>query len=188
MWEALGPIIRWPLYSPRRFIGVVVAVLAAVFLAGEVNDGATESAATTAVSSASQVDEAPSASAVPTRSAIGPATSGDSSYDSSTQDPAFAAADAAASLVAAWARPDLSAEAWSAGVRPLVTNDLWSNGLSMTDPASTPEVAVRGEPRQVAMNAEEAVLDVPTTGAWVRVRVVVAPDGEWLASSVEPAE
>jgi hypothetical protein len=58
----------------------------------------------------------------------------------------------------------------------------------MTDPASTPEVAVRGEPRQVAMNAEEAVLDVPTTGAWVRVRVVVAPDGEWLASSVEPAE
>lgn len=188
MWEALGPIIRWPLYSPRRFIGVVLAVLAAVFLAGEVNDGTRRSAATTAISPVPQVEEGPTASAMPTRSAPSPATDHDSPYDSSAPDPAFTAADAAAAFVAAWARPDLSAEAWSAGVRPLVTNDLWSNGLSMTDPASTPEVAVRGEPRQVAMNAEEAVLDVPTTGAWVRVRVVVAPDGEWLASSVEPAE
>src|SRR5690606_21930549 len=101
----------------------------------------------------------------------------DLSVDPAADDPSAAAADAAAAFVAAWARPDLDPEAWASNVRPLVTSDLWATGLSKTDPVSTPEVAVRGEPRQIAINAEEAVFDVPTTGDWVRVHAVPGPDG-----------
>jgi branched-chain amino acid transport system permease protein len=32
MWDVLAPIIRWPLYSPARFITVVVVTLVAVVL------------------------------------------------------------------------------------------------------------------------------------------------------------
>lgn len=111
------------------------------------------------------------------------------SVDPADDDPSAAAANAAAAFVASWARPDLDVEVWSAGVRPLATSELWSTGLSMTEPSSTPDVTVRGEPREVAMNAEEGVLDVPTTGAWVRVYVVPSPDHRgWLVSRVEPVD
>lgn len=190
MWEVLAPIVRWPLYSPARFIAVVVVALAGVFVVGEVNDDPAPVAAATGFASPTpaRVDASPSPSTAATASMPADATATDElSVDPADDDPSAAAADAAAAFVAAWARPDLDAKAWAAGVRPLVTSELWSTGLKLTDPSSTPEVTVRGEPRQVAMNAEEGVLDVPTTGAWVRVHVVSDPaEGEWLVSRVEP--
>ncbi|MDM7855798.1 hypothetical protein [Cellulomonas alba] len=192
MWDALAPIVRWPLYSARRFAAVVIVALAAVFLVGQANDHS-GSGPTTAVSASPS--EAVSTTAAPSPSDslsdnVVDRTAGtdDLGADETGGDPSAAAADAAAAFVAAWARPDLDAQAWSAGVRPLVTSELWSSGLSTTNPASTPDVTVRGQPRQVAINAEEGVLDVPTTGAWIRVHVVPAPaGGTWLVSSVEPA-
>lgn len=202
MWDVLAPIIRWPLYSPARFITVVVVTLVAVVLIGEVNEGRDASvAAADSPSSTGQISPWPSTSpgttptdAVTTPSGTVPAVddaiaTDELSVDPAEDDPSAAAADAAAAFVAAWARPDLAPEAWEAGVRPLATAELWSSGLSLTDPSRAPEVAVRGEPRQVAMNAEEGVFDVPTTGAWVRVHVVRTPgETDWLVSSVEPAE
>ena len=39
------------------------------------------------------------------------------------------------------------------------------------------------------MNAEEGVLDVPTTGPWVRVHVVADAAGDtWLVSRVDPVD
>ncbi|WP_182112337.1 MULTISPECIES: hypothetical protein [unclassified Actinotalea] len=111
------------------------------------------------------------------------------SVDPAEHHRSAAAADAASAFVAAWARPDLDTEAWSAGVRPLATSELWTTALSLTDPSRTPEVTVRGEPRQVAMNAEDGVFDVPTTGAWVRVHVVPGADDDgWLVSRVEAVD
>ncbi|MCK9795222.1 hypothetical protein M1843_15840 [Isoptericola sp. 4D.3] len=196
MWEVLAPIVRWPLYSPLRFIAVVVGVLVAVFLVGEVNDeGAAPAAAVVVSATPEAVPGSPSSTSSGETSSpsttAGEAASADAtddlSVDPAADNPGAAAADAAAAFVAAWARPDLDPEAWAGNVRPLVTSDLWTTGLSMTDPASTPEVTVRGEPRQIAINAEEAVFDVPTTGDWVRVHAVPGPDGAtWLVSSVEP--
>ncbi|MFI2102912.1 hypothetical protein ACH436_06445 [Isoptericola sp. NPDC019693] len=197
MWEMLAPIVRWPLYSPLRFVGVVVIALVAVFFAGEINDeeGASSAAVVQSaspesvdglLSSAPTPDET-SSSSMATGDAASVGASDDLSADPAADDPAAAAADVAAAFVAAWARPNLDSDTWASNVRPLATSDLWSTALSMTDPASTPEVTVRGEPRQVAINAEEAVFDVPTTGDWVRVRVVPSPDdATWLVSRVEP--
>ncbi|MFE7407169.1 hypothetical protein [Isoptericola sp. NPDC057559] len=193
----LAPIVRWPLYSPLRFVGVVVIALVAVFFAGEINDEeSTSPAAVVRSASPEVVDSSPSSAPTPDETSSSSTTTGDAapvgatddlSADPAADDPAAAAADAAAAFVAAWARPDLDPDTWASNVRPLATSDLWSSGLSMTDPASTPEVTVRGEPRQVAINAEEAVFDVPTTGDWVRVHAVPDPDdATWLVSRVEP--
>ena len=192
MWEAIAPIIRWPLYSPARFGAVVILALVGVFAVGEINDdsGLPAPGADLGSSTVSMAHATPSSTGRPTSQATDDASATDElSVDPAGHDPSAAAADAAAAFVAAWARPDLDAQEWSAGVLPLATSELWSTGLSMTDPSSTPEVTVRGEPRQVAMNAEEGVLDVPTTGAWVRVHVVPGPgDGAWLVSRVEPLD
>ncbi len=189
MWEVFGPIVRWPLYSPVRFITVVIAALVAVIIAGEVNN---DPVATAGPASPTVVR---GHSPLPPSTGSAGASSGDAwastdelSVDPADDDPSAAAADTAAAFVAAWARPDLDADEWTAGVRPLVTSELWSTGLNMTDPASTPAVVVRGEPRQLAINAEEAVFDVPTTGAWVRIQLTLGSDGgAWLVSGVEPA-
>ena len=192
MWEALAPIIRWPLYSPRRFVAVVVAALIGVFVIGEINDEpiAPASAPSSVLLVTSTAVASPPPSATPTSTVPSDASATDElSVDPADHDHSAAAADAAAAFVAAWARPDLGIEAWSAGVRPLSTSELWTTGLSLTDPSRTPEVTVRGEPRQVAMNAEEGVLDVPTTGPWVRVHVVPGADDDgWLVSRVGPVD
>jgi hypothetical protein len=205
MWELLAPIVRWPLYSPTRFVTVVLVTLVGVFLVGQINgdhDEATGRAGpehpasrdfgeppTSATSPATTVPY-PSPASVGALSRDDQGTNTDAlSVDPAADDPSAAAADAAAAFVAAWARPDLDAKAWAAGVRPLATDELWTSGLSQTDPSRAPQVTVRGEPRQVAMNAEEGVFDVPTTGAWVRVHVsLAAGDDAWLVSSVEPAD
>lgn len=190
MWEMLAPLIRWPLYSPARFATVVVVALVAVFVVGGARDDPTGSAnaSPSAAVTRSTDASATTASAAPQINADADAGATDElSEDPAERDRSAAAADAAAAFVAAWARPDLDAAEWAAGVRPLATEELWSTGLSMTDPSSTPTVTVRGEPRQVAINAEEGVLDVPTTGVWVRVRVVTDDaTGAWLVSSVDP--
>jgi hypothetical protein len=191
MWDVLAPIVRWPLYSPRRFIGVVIVAFVAVFMVGEINDGSRQNVAAPGPASPRVALARPSPMALATPAAV---ASGDASsatdalsVDPADEDPSAAAADSAAAFVAAWARPDLDGNAWAAGVRPLVTTELWSAGLKMTVPSSTPAVTVRGEPRQVAMNPKGGVFDVPTTGPWVRVHVVHAPaEGKWLVSDVEP--
>ena len=38
MWHLFGPLVRWPLHSPLRLLGVVVGVVMAVLLLGEIND------------------------------------------------------------------------------------------------------------------------------------------------------
>jgi hypothetical protein len=191
MWEVLAPIVRWPLYSPARFAAVVIGALVAVLIAGEINDGSGPHATTSRPAPSIVV---PQHSTPPPSTGSATASSGDASaateqlsVDPADGNPSAAAADTAAAFVAAWARPDLDADEWTAGVRPLVTTELWSTGLSMTDPASTPAVTVRGEPRQVGMNAEEAVFDVPTSGARVRIHLTRGADeGAWLVSGVEP--
>lgn len=199
MWHVLAPIVRWPLHSPWRLAGVVTALLVVIFVAGEINgdDRAPAVAATAAEESTAAPSDEPTSSS---HGSTGP-TAGehydessidvDGSSDADSLDPtetneSVAAATAAAEFVSEWARPDLAAETWLAGVRPLVTPELLQ-GLEATDPANLPEVAVSGEPVEVAMSKESGVFDVPTTGEHVRVFVSLDSDtSTWLVSSVEP--
>ncbi len=197
MWHLFGPLVRWPLHSPLRLLGVVVGVVMAVLLLGEINDrgGSSDAVARESASAeagATGADPSPTPTPSTTREAgddaDGAAAAGAGtdafSADPAASDPGVAAQQAAAEFVAAWARPDLDAAAWQAGLAPLTAPQLLQS-LADTDPVNLPAVTVSGEPFRVAANAEAAVFDVPTTGEFVRVHVQLI-DGAWLATDVQP--
>ncbi len=199
MWHLFGPIIRWPLHSPLRLFGVVVAAIAAVMLLGAINDRGEPRAEVSATPTPAATATTPSdgaAEPTPTPSATtggAPSTDGGTaaaggtdafSEDPAATDPGVAAQQAAAEFVAAWARPDLDAATWQAGLTSITAPQLLET-LADTDPANLPAVTVAGPPVEVAANAEAAVFDVPTTGEFVRVHVQLV-DGAWLATDVQP--
>lgn len=199
MWHLFGPIVRWPLHSPLRLLGVVVVAIAAIMLLGAFNDrGAAEAGTTPGTTTAATVPGAGTTSSPvstppaeagtdpqPTEGTTDAAGGTDAfSTDPAESDPAVAAQQAAAEFVAAWARPDQDAATWQAGVGPHATPELLQS-LADTDPGNLPAVTVSGPPVQVAANAEAGVFDVPTTGEFVRVFVELV-DGRWLATDVQP--
>jgi hypothetical protein len=208
MWHIFGPLVRWPLHSPLRLLGVVAAAVVAVMLLGALNDRGPASAQTgdgPTASATPSVTQAPSATASPTPGTAADGsgfpgegtdgTGGDAaggtdagtdavSADPTQDAPVLAAQQAAAEFVAAWARPDLDRAAWQAGLAGHATPELLQS-LADTDPANVPAVTVSGQPVEVAANAEAGVFDVPTTGQFVRVHVQLV-DGAWLATDVEP--
>ena len=197
MWHLFGPIVRWPLHSPLRLLGVIAAAIVVVMTLGAINDrGEPPGAAATPTPVASAGPEPvvePSASPTPAGGAAEEGTDGSDaaavgtdafSDDPAEDDPVVAAQQAAAEFVAAWARPDLDAATWQAGLAPHTAPELLES-LADTDPANVPAVTVTGQPVRVASNAEAGVFDVPTTGEFVRVFVQLV-DGRWLATDVQP--
>jgi hypothetical protein len=198
MWHIFGPVIRWPLHSPLRLLGVVVAAIAAVMLLGAINDrGSAPDAGSDTVAESPTPRASDGSSRMPTSPPTPTASPGDSdsdrldlagtdatSPDPAGDEPMLAAQQAAAEFVAAWARPDLDATSWQAGLAAHATPELMSS-LADTDPTNIPSVTVSGQPVEVASNAEAAVFDVPTTGEFVRVHVQLIV-GAWLATDVEP--
>ncbi|GAA2724015.1 hypothetical protein [Cellulomonas aerilata] len=197
MWHLFGPLIRWPLHSPLRLLGVIAAAVVAVMLLGAVNDRGTAgepvaagtTAATATPTPGRQPLATPSPSPSPTGRTDGTAggTAGGTdalSSDPTEDDPVLAAQQAAAEFVSVWARPDLDAATWQAGLAEHSTPELLAS-LTDADPANVPAVTVAGQPVEVAANAEAGVFDVPTTGEFVRVHVQLV-DGTWLATDVEP--
>jgi predicted lipid-binding transport protein (Tim44 family) len=196
MWHLFGPLIRWPLHSPLRLLGVIASAVVAVMLLGALNDRgpapADEAGPSPAVTVTATAGEQPAA-ASPAPSPTGEATASPGntaggtdafSDDPTTDEPVLAAQQAAAEFVAAWARPDLDTPTWQAGLAGHATPELLES-LTDTDPANVPAVTVSGQPVEVAANAEAGVFDVPTTGELVRVHVQLI-DGAWLATDVEP--
>src|SRR3954454_23244174 len=104
MWEAIAPIIRWPLYSPARFATVVVLALVSGFVIGEMNDDGGSAPPT--ASSASPLspigDASPSSSSTPTSTvAMADAATDELSVDPAEDDASARASNAAAAFVAA---------------------------------------------------------------------------------------
>lgn len=198
MWHLFGPIVRWPLHSPGRLLGVVAVAVAAILALGAINDRgpgpdtvSSATSATTPGSTAAASDKG--STSLPDRTATPPSTEERSATSAGTdafsEDPAtssavVAAQEAAAQFVAAWARPDLDSVSWQGGLAPYATPGL-RQALADTDPVNVPAMTVSGEPVKVAINAEAGVFDVPTTGSFVRVFVELV-DGTWLASDVQP--
>ncbi|WP_258724405.1 hypothetical protein [Cellulomonas sp. NS3] len=198
MWHLFGPIVRWPLHSPGRLLGVVAVAVAAILALGAINDrgsGPDTVSSTPSVMALGRTAVASdkASTSLPGRTATPPGTKDGSSTSAGTdafsEDPAassaiVAAQEAAAQFVAAWARPDLDPVSWLGGLAPYATPEL-RQALADTDPVNVPAVTVSGQPVQVAINAEAGVFDVPTTGSFVRVFVELV-DGTWLASDVQP--
>jgi hypothetical protein len=197
MWHLFGPLVRWPLHSPLRLLGVIVAVVAAIMMLGAINDRGSTAASvaeeTPAPAQSQDPGDEPSSVPSPPPSEVAEGTSGPQapaagtdafSSDPAAGDPGVAAQQAAAEFVAAWARPDLDASTWQAGLAPHTSPQLLQS-LADTDPANLPAVTVSGEPVRVAANAEAGVFDVPTTGEFVRVHVQLI-EGTWVATDVQP--
>ena len=200
MWHLFGPIVRWPLHSPLRLLGVIVAAIAVVMMLGAINDRGGPPRAVAGTRPTATATPEPGGTASPTPGATAGGTGAEGadaaggadaaagtdafSPDPAEDNPLVAAQQTAAEFVAAWARPDLDAATWQAGLAPHATPELLAT-LADTDPATGPAVTVTGQPVQVAANAEAGVFDVPTTGEFVRVFVQMV-DGAWRATDVQP--
>lgn len=190
MWHVIAPVVRWPLHNPRRLAAVLLTALVLIVGAGKINshsEPATEgvSAAPTRTDPSSTSSSVSSMSSTPTPATPTSvaATSFDEHIEEDVGTPEQAAAATAAGFVTAWARPDMPQRGWLAGLGPIVTSDFLAQ-LSTTDVTRVPAVQVSSAPVIVASAADSAVIDVPTTGEYVRVHLAVSDDA-WLVSSIE---
>lgn len=207
MWNLIKPVVRWPLRSPLRLLGVVVVIAALILTVGALRKS--DAPATATVTTA-----APSTTPTPTPSKTA------SMWDTPTPSPspllpgqtdpgadvdsfegrdegvagldagsaelvAMAAADAAVAYVTAWAHPDRTQTDWLAGLAPYVTARHYEE-LKTVDPANTANIQVTGPPIERAMYRDSASLIVPTTGDYISVYLIVDPAGIWLVTNAEP--
>lgn len=188
MWALLAPIMRWPLYSPRRLVAVVAGLITVVMIMGNCSGGDEPPADVGPTPTSTATATAPT-SPTPSSTAS-PATTKDENEEVGglTDEDATATHDqvsgeVAAGFITAWARPDLTADAWMQGLRPIITDRLASE-LEGADPATAPALSVVAEPIPVDTSADTVTFDVQTTGGMVRVHMVDV-DGTWLTDRLE---
>lgn len=189
--DVLGPWLRWPLYSPRRLVAVLVLVAAVVLGASRL------SAALSGTHR--QPDPVPVATtrhpvvAVPT-----PVVSSTSA--ARTVPPAPAPSTVVVSIppralsvtegfMTAWARPNLTQPVWWAGVRPYLSVEV-ARSLASTDPARVPASKITGRPYPIAVSPSgehptsvESL--VATNAGTMRVRAELVA-GRWVIGLLEP--
>jgi hypothetical protein len=192
LWEVLSPVIRWPLHSPTRFVAVIAAVIAAIFLASTVGGSSpvpTVGAAEVRTRASSGSAPPSPSSSVPTSPPSGSPSSG---APTATPDPVPPpAAKVAASFLAAWARPSAARQAWYAALRPMATADL-AKGLAAADPRNVPASKVTGalRAREVSPNLTaptRAVLVADTNAGPIAVTVTLSGT-TWLVQGIAPDE
>jgi hypothetical protein len=171
LWELLAPIVRWPMYSPKRLVAVLVGLTVAVFVIGKVSSDPL-SVAQTAASSIS-----PTVS-----STVSPAAT--SSTEASDPVPTSDALQVARAFVKAWAQPQLSPNAWWRQVSRY-TDEGFGQALGSTNPAQVPATRLRSV-RLVSQEGDRAEVNVRTDGPTVRV-LLVKDDSRWQVVNLLPS-
>lgn len=199
--ELLGPVLRWPLHSPRRLglvlAGLITALLLVAALTSPGGDappgGATAPVVPTTEPSGPHTEHT---TPVPAGTAwledlASPdpsdqtGTDGEVDADADADAGQVAAASAAAvAFVTAWARPDLAPEMWLAGLVD-VTDPAYLERLTTTDPANVPATAVTGPVEPIVTGAFYSEFLVPTDAGDLTVRVTYDGAG-WRVVSIRP--
>lgn len=193
--EVARPLLAWPLRSRGRLVAVVVAAIAALWFASSTLSGSAGSTpASTSTSSAAATSDALSttdtSSSEPAPITDEPKESSTSSATSSaspvTAPPA--AIDTARRFMGAWLHTNgVAADKWRAGMAPYITPNLKS-GFDSADPGRVPATKITGaiKANPVAADEDAFGLIVPTDGGPMSVGMV-ASNGQWLVSMIEPA-
>lgn len=177
---------QWPLRSPARLAGTVVAVLA---LAVAVSVGITAVGGGTGAgrapgSAAAGSRPAPGGPAPPTATVLPPVPDLKPATLPLSKAPA-AALDVARRWSKAWVRPaaGLTAQQWLDGLRPLTTDE-YLGVLGAVDPANIPATRVTGSPRPVQVAARSVQVQVPTDGPTL-LMLVVSTESGWRVAGYE---
>lgn len=187
LWEVLAPVVRWPMYSPMRFGLVLVAVLTALLVVGELtSDGSGDPPAASASPGSADTSSEPS-----TESGTGN-TNEPSPHAS---EPTHAGTERAVGtlarrFVAAYLESKDPRPAWLARLRGMATPEL-GRSLGTVDRANVAElgrrvvdVEVRGMSATAAAavvktDVGELTVEIAHSGQeWQVVRVVPTDPGE----------
>lgn len=164
----------WPLRSGRHLVVAVLALVAVgVAVAVALPDGSGSGASTGRAASE--------------RAGTG---AGSDAPDGATPARPYAppaALDAARAWAQAWVtHPEgITSEQWTEQLRPYTTADYLPQ-LRSVDPANVPADAVTGNPLPVSASGGSIMVDVPTNGAVLRLRMVRGVQG-WLVDGYEQA-
>lgn len=204
MWHILRPVVRWPLYSPRRLLLTVVGLVVVMMTTSQCSadlDPVPADPASTSTSSADPAPTDPTAepSASPSASPSpklepGQGASGKSEWDPERAPwdpvegvvvPALAPDEVAVMYVEQWAHPERTKTEWLAGLAPYVTANHYDE-LMTVDPANVEKLRVTGPAIEDHMGGDFAFFFVPV-GDGEYVRVSLSTGGEfWLAAGAEP--
>lgn len=181
-WEALAPVVRWPLHSPRRLAGFLVTVVAIVWLLAAVRPAAVADP-TPRQSSSTSPTRPPIATGGPSPTTPPPA----SPVATSPQIAGVASSpvEVAVRFVTAWARPDLPVETWQTDVIALATSQFGAQ-LRSVDPRNVPARAVTGPATPSSATEVAATVGVPTDAGPVVVDLALM-GSTWQVSGLAPA-
>ena len=151
-WEALAPLVRWPLHSPRRLAALLAAVVAIAAVAGH-HPGRRPVPPTPRRAPAEQrdvLDQVRQRRPLrPRRRARRRARRRPASAATSTPAVGVASSpgEVAVRFVTVWARPDLPVEAWRVDVTALATPEFGAQ-LATVLPVNVPARRVVGQSRR----------------------------------------
>jgi len=181
-WEAVAPLLRWLLHSPRRLAALVAVVVAVGWL---ITSHATSTGVEpAAIGLTSSTGPAPPAATVPPSAPWTPTAS-----TSATSTAAVGLArpgEVAVRFVTVWAHPERSVEAWRTEVSALATPEFGAQ-LRTVLPVNVPAHQVTGDPVMVSATELTAAVTVPTEAGPVLVDLALLGN-TWKVSSLTPAE
>lgn len=174
MRDQIRSILVWPLYSPRRALAVLVALVALVVAVAMAGGGGTE-----------RTDAQPAPTRSPSSSS--PAASSPSPSPSASTPPDLnAALDIARGFVAAWADPDHKddPDAWQKELAPYVTEQ-FGRKLASTDPRTIrPTEAIKARNTDTGGDTLTQVA-VETDDEPVSV-LLIWSGGRWWVYDIQP--
>ena len=181
-WQALAPVVRWPLHSPRRLASLVAVLFVIGWLVATLGPSGVADPAPGSVTSSTR-PPAPSAPASPSSSAASTASGGAMSAPAVWV--ASSPGEVAVQFVTVWARPDLPAEVWRTDVTALATPEFGAQ-LATVLPTNVPARRVVGSAVATSVTELVAAVTVPTDAGPVLVDLA-AINGAWRVCGVTPA-
>ncbi|WP_327591297.1 hypothetical protein OHA25_60195 (plasmid) [Nonomuraea sp. NBC_00507] len=175
-------VLRWPMYSPRRFWTIVVALGVCVLLLGRCG-GAPQTAAAPASPAPGTLSSSALAVATPSPAqTVTPAREAEPPIDGAPQAEVEDPVDVAEVVVTAWATASGDRRRWRKDLAPYVTTDLYRQ-LADVDLSTIPATELTGSAQLVERGDDFAHLRVPTDAGPVLVTLTLTDD-RWLASSL----
>lgn len=179
LWE-------WPLHSPARLVGVLLAVGVVVALVAALGQWGSPRTAASGAGALGPVADPASTAAVGAGVATAPPEL------TPTTLPLSAAPPAALGVAGRWATAwvdhpaGTTAAAWSAGLAPYTTQEYLPQ-LATVDPADVPASRVTGAPQAVEVRPDSLRVQVPTDAVRLELLLVQVGPGDWRVAGYDRA-
>lgn len=169
LWEMLAPVLRWPLYSPRRLVGTILAAVLLLAVVTRLGGG--------------PAGDGPAA----VRDSVTGSVTSPSPGAASAPSVVVAPAVVATRFVTAWAKPRLTIADWYDGILAAGVDEGLAQVLGQTDPTTIPATRIIGPATVIAEGDETAQVTIRTDGPTVLVALTRPAEGSgWVVSNILP--